>query len=108
LLITLQKQLEGAGGCFVLCNVAPAVHEVFETTRLIHLLNICVQDPAAEPGSLEAGLRLLRSAAERCAAASQPKLVPGHAPTAPPPTPHAEDILSPRTKVTPTSTPLAG
>src|SRR5262249_40808575 len=42
LLITLQKQLEGAGGCFVLCNVAPAVHEVFETTRLIHLLNICV------------------------------------------------------------------
>jgi anti-anti-sigma factor len=110
MLITLQKQLEGVGGCFVLCNVAPPVYEAFETTRLTGLLNICMQDPAAEQGDLEAGLRLLRAAADRCAEPDQQTLQKRHPATAQPPTsPRRSGDLHPsRFKATPNPAPLAG
>jgi stage II sporulation protein AA (anti-sigma F factor antagonist) len=109
MLIRLQKQLEGVGGCFVLCNVAPEVYEVFENTRLTGLLNIClaepaagssagngVQGPVAERHDLGAGLRLLRAAGSGRGEPHETPLDKRHRPPATPqaPPPGLGDLSS--------------
>jgi anti-anti-sigma factor len=108
MLIRLQKQLEGVGGCFVLCNVAREVYEVFETTRLTRLLNISMREPApgSSPGKgaqgpvakgrdLGAGLQLLRAAASSRTEPHQKTLGKRPLPTTGPQTlPHGSGDLS--------------
>ena len=51
-LLTLQRKLKEAGGRLVLCNLAPAIEEVFHITRLYELFEVRA-DVAAAVGSLK-------------------------------------------------------
>jgi anti-anti-sigma factor len=47
-IIALKKKLDAQGGRLVLCNVQPAVHELFELTRLYDFFNLATE-PSAPP-----------------------------------------------------------
>ena len=46
-LITLNKQVNAAGGRLVFCNIDPQIYEVFEITKLNKLFNIQKEEQAA-------------------------------------------------------------
>src|SRR4051794_16902831 len=46
-LITLNKKLQQAGGKLVLCEIAPAIYEVFEITKLDKFFKIAKDEQAA-------------------------------------------------------------
>jgi len=45
--ITLNKKVNAVGGKLVLCNIDPAIYEVFEITKLNKLFNIQKEEQAA-------------------------------------------------------------
>lgn len=60
-LITLQKTLMTGGGRLALCNIAPAIKEAFEITKLNQFFRIEPHpeedDPDGELGGVKAGLK---------------------------------------------------
>jgi anti-sigma B factor antagonist len=56
-LVTLNKQVNAAGGRLVLCNIDPQIYEVFEITKVNKLFDIRRKDGDDDPDAELGGVR---------------------------------------------------